>query len=137
WFQPLKSLFAAGAIAGGGSDHMQEIGSLRSINPYNPFPAMQTAITRRARWDEGQLHPAEALTRERAFRFYTANNAYLLFRENEAGTLQQGKWADLIVLDRDLLTCPENQISDTKVLKTYLNGKLVYDSQPRSPAASN
>src|SRR5213079_784204 len=99
--------------------HMQKIGSLRSINPYNPFLGMWTAITRRAKGYEGQLHPEEALTREQAIRFYTANNAYLLFRENEAGTLEVGKRADLIVLDRDLLTCPEHQISDTKVLKTY------------------
>src|SRR5438046_4273599 len=84
WFQPLKSLFEAGVIAGGGSDHMQKIGSLRSINPYNPFLAMQTAITRRARWYEGQLHPEEALSREQAIRFYTSNNAYLMFGEQEA-----------------------------------------------------
>jgi predicted amidohydrolase YtcJ len=126
WFQPLKSLFAAGAIAGGGSDHMQKIGSLRSINPYNPFLGMQTAITRRARWYEGQLHPEEALSREQAIRFYTANNAYLMFREEEAGTLEEGKRADLIVIDRDLLTTPEGEISGTKVLRTYLDGKLVY-----------
>ena len=42
YFQPLKSLFEAGVIAGGGSDHMQKIGSLRSINPYNPFLAMES-----------------------------------------------------------------------------------------------
>jgi predicted amidohydrolase YtcJ len=128
WFQPLKSLFAAGAIAGGGSDHMQKIGSLRSINPYNPFLAMQTAITRRARWYEGQLHPEEALSREQAIRFYTANNAYLMFRETETGTLEQGKRADLIVIDRDLLSCPEDQISNTEVLKSYLDGTLIYNS---------
>src|SRR5688572_19699803 len=63
YFQPLQSLFKAGAIAGGGSDHMQKIGSLRSINPYNPFLGMRTAITRKARWYDGTLHPEEALTR--------------------------------------------------------------------------
>ena len=42
YFQPLESLFAAGVIAGGGSDHMQKIGSLRSINPYNPFLAWRS-----------------------------------------------------------------------------------------------
>src|SRR5437879_5420613 len=52
YFQPLKSLFDAGVVAGGGSDHMQKIGSLRSINPYNPFLGMATAITRNARWVE-------------------------------------------------------------------------------------
>src|SRR5207237_6089685 len=64
WFQPLHSLFAAGAMAGGGSDHMQKIGSLRSINPYNPFLGMQTAITRKEKWYDGVLHPEVALTRE-------------------------------------------------------------------------
>ena len=49
WFQPLHSLFAAGAIAGGGSDHMQKIGPLRAINPYHPFLGMWVAITRRAK----------------------------------------------------------------------------------------
>jgi predicted amidohydrolase YtcJ len=133
WFQPLNSLFVAGALAGGGSDHMQKIGSLRSINPYNPFLAIQTAITRRARWYEGPLHPEEAISRQQAIRFYTSNNAYLMFREGEAGTLEEGKRADLIVIDRDLLTCPENEISGTKVLTTYLDGKLVYDSRSSPP----
>jgi predicted amidohydrolase YtcJ len=137
WFQPLKSLFAAGAIAGGGSDHMQKIGSLRSINPYNPFLAIQTAITRRARWYDGQLHPEEAISREQAIRLYTSNNAYLLFREDEAGTLEPGKRADLIVIDRDLLKCAESEIGGTTVLKTYLDGKLVYDSASSPPPVSN
>jgi len=135
WFQPLASLFKAGAMAGGGSDHMQKIGSLRSINPYNPFLAMQTAITRRARWYEGQLHPEEALSREQAIRFYTSNNACLLFRDDETGTLEPGKRADLIVIDRDLLSCPESDIAATTVLRTYLDGKLVYSAANPPTAA--
>jgi len=51
-------------LVGGGSDHMQKIGSLRSVNPYNPFLAMWTMITRRAKWYEGRLHPEEALSRQ-------------------------------------------------------------------------
>lgn len=47
YFQPLRSLFEAGVIAGGGSDHMQKIGAWRSINPYHPFLGMATAVTRR------------------------------------------------------------------------------------------
>ncbi|QDU28010.1 N-substituted formamide deformylase precursor [Anatilimnocola aggregata] len=129
YFQPLKSLFEKGAIAGGGSDHMQKIGSLRSINPYNPFLAIATTITRRARWYDGQLHPEEALSREQAIRFYTMNNAFLLFLEDEVGSLETGKQADLVILDRNLLTCPEADIAGTKVLQTYLAGKLVYDSK--------
>src|SRR5437867_5569978 len=102
WFQPLKSIFAAGGIAGGGSDHMQKVGSLRSINPYNPFLAMATAVTRRAKWFDGQLHPEEALTREQAIRLYTINNARLLFKEDTLGSLEAGKLADFVVLDTDL-----------------------------------
>ncbi len=129
YFQPLKSLFARGVIAGGGSDHMQKIGSLRSVNPYNPFLGIATTLTRTARWFEGQLHPEEALTREQAIRFYTSNNAQVMFLEDQTGTLEKGKLADLIVLDRDLLTCPVEEIRDTKVLATYLGGKPVWEAK--------
>ena len=126
WFQPLRSLFAAGVIVGGGSDHMQKIGSLRATNPYNPFLGMWVAVTRQARWQQGSLHAEEALTREQAIIFYTRNNAHLLFREDEIGSLEQGKRADFIVLDRDILTCPEAQIRDIQVLETYLDGRRVF-----------
>jgi len=72
----------------------------------NPFLAMATAVTRKARWLDSPLHAEEALTREQAIRFYTINNAYLLFCEEKLGSLEQGKLADLVVLDTDLLTCP-------------------------------
>jgi predicted amidohydrolase YtcJ len=126
YFQPLKSLFEAGAIAGGGSDHMQKIGSLCSVNPYNPFLGMWTTITRKAKWYEGRLHPEEALSREQAIRFYTINNAYILFLDERVGSLEAGKLADLIVLDRDLLTCSVDDIKDARVLRTFIDGKLVY-----------
>jgi predicted amidohydrolase YtcJ len=127
YFQPLKSIFAAGGVAGGGSDHMLKIGDLRAINPYNPFLAMWTTITRRAKWYEGQLHPEEALTRQQAIEFYTRNNAHLIFWEKEIGSLEPGKRADFIVIDRDLLTCPEDDIKDTRVLQTWLEGRKVYE----------
>jgi len=126
YFQPLRSLFEAGAVAGGGSDHMQKIGSLRSVNPYNPFLGLATAITRQARQYPGRLHPEEALTREQAIRFYTINNARLLGCDDRLGSLESGKLADLVVLDRDLLTCAEDEIAATQVLRTYVGGKLVY-----------
>ena len=131
YFQPLHTLFEKKVIAGGGSDHMQKIGSLRSVNPYNPFLAIWTTITRQARWYEGRMHPEEALTREQAIRFYTMNNAYILFLDKEVGSLEAGKQADLIVLDRDLLTCPVDDIKETKVLKTWLAGKLVHDADKK------
>ncbi|HZW32501.1 MAG TPA: amidohydrolase [Isosphaeraceae bacterium] len=126
YFQPLKSLFEAGVTAGGGSDHMQKIGSLRSINPYNPFLGMWVTITRRAKGYEGQLHPEEALSREQALRFYTINNARLLFLEDRIGSLEAGKQADFVIINRDLLTCPEDQIREIQVLATYVAGGRVF-----------
>lgn len=135
WFQPLKTIFVSGGIVGGGSDHMQKIGSLRSINPYNPFLGMATAITRKARRLDSPLHPEEALTREQAIRFYTLNNAHLLFCEDKLGSLQAGKLADMVVLDTDILTCPVDQIVKTRVLKTFLDGRVVYS--PNAQRAGN
>lgn len=126
YFQPLKSILAAGGKTGGGSDHMLKIGDLRAINPYNPFLAMWTTMTRRAKWHEGQLHPEEALTRRQAIEFYTRSNAWLIFWENEIGSLEPGKRADFIVVDRDLLECPVDDVRETKVLATWVEGKRVF-----------
>ena len=127
WFQPLKSIFEAGGIVGGGSDHMQKIGSFRSVNPYNPWLGMATAITRKAKYVDAPVHPEQALTREQAVRFYTINNAKILFLDEVTGSLEKGKAADLILLDRDVLTCAPEDIAQTQVLKTWLAGKLVFE----------
>jgi hypothetical protein len=127
WFQPLRSLFAAGVTTGGGSDHMQKIGPDRSVNPYNPFLGIATAVTRRAKWFAGRMHPEEALTREQALRFYTINNARLLFLEQEVGSLEPGKRADFVILDRDPLACPEEELAALKPLATYVEGKPVFE----------
>lgn len=134
-FQPLRSLFAAGAITGGGSDHMQKIGDLRSINPYNPFLGMWITMTRRARWYDGQVRPEEGLSREQAIQFYTRNNAHLLFWEKEIGSIETGKRADFIVVDRDLLTCPMDDFKDAKVLQTWVEGQLKFDAKEKRTAA--
>ncbi|MEQ1862547.1 MAG: amidohydrolase [Chthoniobacteraceae bacterium] len=126
YFQPLRSLFAAGVNVGGGSDHMQKIGSMRSVNPYNPFLGMATAVTRRARHHDQPLHPEEALTREQALRFYTINNARLLHCEDRTGSLEAGKLADFIVIDRDFLTCPDADLAQTQVLQTFLGGREIF-----------
>jgi predicted amidohydrolase YtcJ len=127
WFQPLHSLFEAGVNVGGGSDHMQKIGSWRSVNPYNPFLGMATAVTRRSRGLDEPLHSEEALTREQALRLYTINNARLLHCDDRRGSLEPGKLADFAVLGTDLLACPAERIVETQVLRTYLGGKIVFD----------
>lgn len=105
---------------------MQKIGSFRSVNPYNPFLGMWVTLSRRAKHYDGQLHAEEALSREQALRFYTSNNAYLLFREEQTGSLEPGKLADFIVLDKDILTCPLGEVKTIRVLQTYVGGKRVF-----------
>jgi predicted amidohydrolase YtcJ len=126
WFQPYRTLIDKGAIVGGGSDHMQKIGSFRSINQYNPFLGMWTAVARTPRWMDEPFHPEQRITREEAIRLYTINNAYLTFSENDRGSIEKGKLADLIVLDRDLLECPLEEMPQTQVLQTYVGGKQVF-----------
>jgi len=125
-FQPLRALFDAKVPVGGGSDHMQKIGSLRAINSYNPWLGMWTAISRRCRYLDEPLHKEGGLTREEAIRLYTINNAKVLFLEKECGSLEPRKRADFIITDRDLLQCPEDDIKDTQVLETWLDGKRVW-----------
>lgn len=126
YFQPYRSLADAGVIVGGGSDHMQKIGSLRSVNPYNPFLGMHAAIERIPRGNNVPLHPEQAISRQQAIRLYTWNNAFLTFEETQKGSIEQGKLADFIVIDRNLLECPLDQIASTKVLETYVGGKNVF-----------
>jgi hypothetical protein len=131
YFQPYKTLFASGVVVGGGSDHMQKIGSLRSINPYNPFLGMWIALARQPRWADQPLRPEQRISREQAIRLYTINNAWLTFEEKEKGSLETGKLADLIVLDRDILTCPLDEVRQIQVERTYLGGKPIYQRQTR------
>jgi predicted amidohydrolase YtcJ len=108
---------------------MQKIGARRAINPYDPIMGMWIALTRHARWYEGALHPENALTREQVVRMYTMNNAFLLFKEKQVGSLEPGKLADFVVLDTDVLSCPVEQVKDAKVLGTYLGGKAVFEQK--------
>lgn len=126
YFHPYRTLAEQGVTVGGGTDHMQKIGSLRSINPYNPFLGMWTTMVRVPRGSDAPLHPEQNLTREQAIRLYTINNAFITFEETRKGSLEPGKLADFIVLDRDILTCPVEQVKDIKVEATYLGGSRLY-----------
>ena len=102
---------------------MQKIGSLRSINPYNPFLGMWTTLVRQPRGADAPLHPEQNLTREQAIRLYTINNAFLTFEETKKGSLEPGKLADFVVLDRDILTCPVERGEGHAALRDSLVGR--------------
>jgi predicted amidohydrolase YtcJ len=123
WQYPIGSLQKAGATLVFGSDW--------NVSTQNPFYCMQVAVTRRGPdtvrrevWT-----PQHLIDRYNVIKGYTVNGAYLTFREKETGTLESGKWADLIVLDQNVFTCDTFSIFKTKVLKTFFKGKLVYDGE--------
>ena len=128
WFQPLKSWFDNGLTIGGGSDHMVILDSLSATNPWNPWLGMWIALTRQT--ERGGVHNrSERLTREQAVRLYTINNARLNFEEGIKGSLEPGKYADLIVIDRDILKCPIDEIRNTHVLFTMVGGKFIWETK--------
>jgi predicted amidohydrolase YtcJ len=108
------------------SDHMIGFDPNHAMNSYNPFLAMYIAVTRKNQ--NGRTYgPQQRISRVAALRAMTSMAAYLDFNENKIGSLQVGKFADVAVLDRDYLTCPEEEIRAIKVLMTMVNGKLVYE----------
>jgi len=127
WFQPLRSWLDNGLTIGGGSDHMVMLDSFTSTNPWNPWLGMWIALTRQT--ERGGVHnPAQRLTREEVIRFYTINNARINFEEREKGSLERGKYADLIMIDRNVLKCPVGEVRSTKALMTVVGGKVVWQS---------
>lgn len=127
WFQPYKSWLDYTTV-GGGSDHMLRFDPLDSTNPWSPWLGIWVAVSRKL--ENGSVHrPAEALTREQAVRLYTINNAYLHNEEKEKGSLEVNKLGDLIILDRDLMACPVDEIRDIKVRLTVVGGKVVYEKK--------
>lgn len=127
WFLPLRAMFDAGIVVAGGSDHMIKYDPRKSINAYHPFYAMWMTITRKTA-DGNVLGPEQKITREEALRMWTLNGAYLTFEEKVKGSIDPGKLADFVVLDKDFLTVPEDDIKSIEPLRTVVDGKVVYDT---------
>ena len=114
---PAGSLQKAGATIIGGSDW--------DVSSYNPFCAFQTAVTRTGRKGQKPLNIEERIPLTTAVDAYTINAAYAMKQDKTTGSLEVGKRADLVVLDRDIFSVDPDTIGDTKVLATYLDGRLV------------
>jgi predicted amidohydrolase YtcJ len=107
------------------SDHMVGYDPDHAMNSYNPFIGLHAAVTRRA--SNGKVYgPGEKLKRLEALRAMTANPAFLNFEEAASGTLAPGKFADFVIIDRDYLNCPEDEIRSIKVLRTVVGGRTVH-----------
>jgi predicted amidohydrolase YtcJ len=127
WFHPYRKWWDAGITIGGGSDHMIRMDPMASTNPWDPWLGIWVAVMRKVE-EAAPLNPDQRLTRAEAIRFYTINNARLHSEEREKGSIEPGKLADLILVDRDPLTCPEDDLPSTNVLWTMVGGKVVYSS---------
>lgn len=124
-FNPFRSIIEAGVVVSGGSDHMVKLDPNASINPYNPFLAMWSMITRKT--EQGNvIVSSEAISRADALKMYTINNAFSTFEENTKGSIEPGKLADLVVLSDDYLLCPEDNIKSIKAELTMVGGKVVF-----------
>lgn len=117
---PWHSLIADRAIIANGTD--------APVIPIDTMPNFYCAVTRRERFEPSQLafFPSEDMTRIEALRSYTYNGAYSMFEEGELGSLAPGKLADIVVLDRDIMTEPAAEILKTNVVYTILDGKIAY-----------
>ena len=121
WGMPIKDWLEAGVHVTGGSDVPAV-----AYDPERPFLSQYVALTGDTM--AGVLLPGQEITREQMLRMYTINIAHSCFQENIRGSLEIGKLADMTVLDRDILTCPVEDLRDKKiVLETYVGGELVFE----------
>lgn len=118
WLHPHKTMKEMEIIAGGNSDC--------PVTYYSPFVQIYSAVTRKT--SNGQVvGPDEAINVMDAIRVYTWNGAYLSKDENKLGSIEVGKLADMIVIDKDILLIPEEEIKEIKVLLTIVDGNIIYD----------
>jgi predicted amidohydrolase YtcJ len=124
-FLGLKTWVDAGVPVAINSDHMIGFDPDHAMNSFNPALMLYCAVTRKD--DQGQVHgPEQRLSRLDALRTVTQWAAWLSFDEDTLGTLEKGKLADFVVLDRDYLTCPEEEIKVMRPVMTVVGGKKVW-----------
>jgi predicted amidohydrolase YtcJ len=115
-----RSLLGTGTVIAGGSDFPVELP--------NPFHGIHAAVTRRPLdGPDPGWQPEQRMTRGEAVRAFTAWNAYAAHRETELGTLETGKWADLVVCSADVFTCAETDIAKIEPVLTLVAGEIVLD----------
>ena len=95
--------------------------------PDDPFGIMEIAVTGVMTGENGKpFWPEELITREQALTALTINVAKQMFIENDRGSIKEGKYADFLLVDKDVLTCPVTEIHTAKPAVTYFEGKRVF-----------
>jgi predicted amidohydrolase YtcJ len=119
WLYPIRGVVNAGGMIAFGSDW--------SVSTVNPFPQIETAVTRMdAEGDSRPFMPEQTIDLATALVAFTINAAYVNGIEDTTGSIEAGKLADLVVLDQNLFAIPPKQISETRVLLTLLGGEAVH-----------
>jgi predicted amidohydrolase YtcJ len=118
-----RRLLESGAVLANGSDFPVELA--------NPWHGLYASVTRQSRAGEpdGGWYADQALTRAEALHSFTLANAYAAHQEDILGSIEPGKWADFIIIDRDYFTVPESEIDDIQTLETWVAGKKVYAAE--------
>lgn len=113
-----QKLMKSGAVVSNGTDS--------PVEDPNPIPNFYASVTRKAK-DGSVFYGDQKMSRAEALKSYTLNAAYAAFEEQQKGSLAPGKLADIVVLSKDLLTVPDDEILSTQVVRTIVGGKTVYD----------
>ena len=122
WNYPLNSIYSSGGRIVGGSDW--------TVSSLNPLHAIEVAVTRRelGSKDGEVLNPRETVSLETILYSYTKEAAFGIFLDDKIGSLEIGKLADVIVLDRNLFEIPKHQIHEVLVETTIFNGRIIHDN---------
>jgi len=122
WMYPIKSVQDAGGMIAFGSDW--------SVSTANPFPQIETAVTRKSADDEAipVFIPEERIDLQTAIAAFTINAAFVNKHEQDTGSIEVGKFADLVVVDQNVFEIKPSEISETKALLTLMGGEAVHGS---------
>lgn len=120
---PVETAREMGVVVGAGTD-------AHRVASYNPFTALQSLIGGKTANGVALSGPEKAPSREEALRLYTIGSAWFSHDEDERGSLEPGKLADLAVLSKDYLTAPVDEVGGIESLLTMVGGKIVYAAGP-------
>jgi predicted amidohydrolase YtcJ len=116
-----RSLLNTGVVIPSGSDF--------PVEEVNPLISFHSAVSRQdaSNWPPGGWYPEQVMTRDEALKAMTIWPAYAAFQERLMGSISPGKYADFVILDRDIMTVPATEILSTRVVSTWIGGKSVYE----------